>query len=94
MNKHDSITLKEFIALANKKNINLDSMIDRFGPNEKMTLREWIKTTIITYTKLNEDFKDEVDIVYTNLTTILIPCSYWYIEILTGDDMLSRVSSH
>ena len=95
MNKHDSITSKEFIALANKKNINLDSMIvDRFWPNEKKTLQEWIKTTIITYNKLNEDFKDEVDIVYTNLTTILIPCSYWYIEILTGDDILSRVSSH
>ena len=94
MNKHDSITLKEFIALANKKNINLDNMIDKFGPNEKKTLREWIKTTIITYNKLNEYFKDEVDIVYTNLTTILIPCSYWYIEILTGDDILSRVSSH
>ena len=69
-------------------------MIDKFGPNEKKTLREWIKTTIITYNKLNEYFKDEVDIVYTNLTTILIPCSYWYIEILTGDDILSRVSSH
>jgi len=81
-----TIEAKDFIKLANQKGIQLDNVVLDWG-YKALSLIDWINLTITTYKDVNNNLRDEVDIVNHNLIDIILPSYEWLCGIY--QDMLT-----
>ena len=72
----DKIEAKEFIELANKNVVDVDSLIEGWGVGP-MTINEWIDYSIRTYEDLNADLEGEIDYYNHNIKSVILPLYRW-----------------